>query len=83
MSEHVNDDATRLEMNSRGHRYDAGLDRIADLMDAGDYAAWSALPPAVVSVASVYRDFRTQYRAAVAAGVIPDTQTPTTKETTR
>lgn len=77
MSDHLNDTAVRLEMNARGHRYDPGLDRIADLMDAGDYAAWSALPPAVVSEASMYRDFRAQYRRAVTAGAIADTQTPT------
>ncbi len=79
MSEHLNDNAVRLEMNARSHRYDPGLDRIANLMDAGDYAAWSVLPPAAVSQASVYRDFRAQYRAAVEAGVITDTQTPTTE----
>lgn len=81
MSEHVTDTAARLEMNARGHRYDPGLDRIADLMDDADYAAWSALPPAVVSQASMYRDFRAQYRRAVDAGAIADTQTPTKKET--
>lgn len=75
----VNDDHAQLEMNARGHRPDAGLDRIADLMDAGDYAAWSVLPPAVVSQASVYRDLRASYRRAVAAGAIPDDRT-TTKE---
>ncbi len=77
MSEHLNSATARLEMNARGHRYDPGMERIADLMDAGDYAAWSALPPAVVSQASMYRDFRAQYRRAVDAGAIADTQTPT------
>ncbi len=68
----IDTQAARLELNARGHRFDAGLDRVADLMDAGDYAAWSTLPPAAVSQASVYRDFRAQYRAAVKAGAIPD-----------
>ncbi len=60
----------RLEINARPFRYDPVLDPIADQMDAGD-RAWLLQPLVLQSRASVYRDFRASYRAAVAAGAIP------------
>lgn len=67
----------KLELNARGHRPDPMLDPIADAMDRGDAAAWQNLHPKLVDRASVYRDFREQYRRAVAAGAIPDDRGPT------
>ncbi len=81
MTEHLNSDAARLELNARGHRHDPGMDRVADLLDGGHYAEWSKLPPAVLSEATAYADLRANYRAAVAAGVIADDRsTPTTTQ---
>lgn len=59
-----------LEINARGHHYDAGLERVADLMDT-DPDAFLRLPAAVQSTATVYHDLREHHRAAVEAGVIP------------
>lgn len=72
--------AATLALNARGHRYDPGLDRVADMLDEGRYAEWSVLPPAVLSQATVYADFRASYRRAVAAGVIPDDRSTDNKE---
>ncbi len=65
-------DAARLERNARAYRPDPLLDRVADLMDRGDAEAWMRLPMRVQGEASVHRDLRAAYRAAVEAGVVPD-----------
>ncbi len=70
-------DRARLELNARSHRYDAVLDPAADLIDAGDYAAFAQLPKSVQSRAPIYVDFRRYYRDAKAAGVyVPDEHGP-------
>ncbi len=69
-------DRARLEANARHHRYNAVLDPAADLIDAGDYAAFAQLPASVQSRAPIYADFRRYYRDAVAAGVVPDDRGP-------
>lgn len=69
--EELNDHTARLELNARGHHYDEGMERVADLIDT-DRAAFLALPARVQSAASVYHDFREHHRAAVAAGVITE-----------
>lgn len=76
----IDSEAARLELNARGHRYDPTLDPIADEMDRNDYVAWSARHPLLVDRASGYRDFRANYRAAVAAGAIPDDRSGPTNE---
>ncbi len=72
MTEPIDSDRARLEINARAHRYDPMLDRAADLIDAGDYTAFSQLPAFIQSRAPIYADFRRYYRDAVAAGVVPD-----------
>ena len=72
----VDDRKARLELNARGHRYDPVLDPIADEMDRGDVEAWRRHHPQLVDRASVYRDFRRNYRAAVEAGAIADNRRP-------
>ncbi len=72
--------AAILELNAKGHHYDAGMDRVADLLDGGHYAEWSKLPPAVLSQATAYTDLRAAYRRAVTAGVIPDDRSTDNKE---
>ena len=64
-------DKARLEINARGYRYDPHLDPIADLIERGP-AAWADVPARLLDLASVHKDFRDQYRSAVAAGAIPD-----------
>ncbi len=66
----------RLAANARAYRYDAQLDPIADAMDRGDAEKWRTLPVRLIGLASTYRDFRASYRAAVAAGVVPDDRGP-------
>ncbi len=66
----------RLEINAQMYHPNAQLDRIADLMDAGDTEAWMRLPLRVQGEAAVHRDFRAAYRAAVAAGVVRDDRGP-------
>ena len=61
---------SRLAANARGYRPDPQLDPIADRIDNGDPCA--DVHPLLFDRASIYRDFRTQYRAAVDAGKIPD-----------
>lgn len=73
-------DLARLELNARAHKYDPVLDPIADAMDRGDTEAWSRLHPALADRASIYRDFRAQYLAAVEAGAIPDNRNANTYE---
>ena len=65
----------KLELNARGHRFDAHLDRCADLIDT-DYEAFTRLPVLVQDRASLYRDFRQHYRDAVAAGAVVDDRGP-------
>ena len=66
------DTKARLEMNAKGYKPDRDLDRVADLIEAGDRDALEKLPPRFVDLASIQMDFRDQYRRAVAAGAIPD-----------
>ncbi len=66
----------RLAGNARPYRYDPQLDPIADAMDRGDTDAWTRLHPMLQDRASVYRDLRQHYRAAVQAGAIPDDRGP-------
>ncbi len=66
----------RLAANARAHKYDPRLDPIADAMDRGDTETWQKFPARLVGEASIYRDFRASYRAAVDAGVIPDDRGP-------
>lgn len=75
MTDYLDDERARLEMNARGHHYDAGLERVADLFNT-DRQAWNALPRQVQSVSSVYRDLRDHYRRAVKAGAVPDSRGP-------
>lgn len=61
----------RLIVNSGMYRPDPALDHAADLFDA-DPQAWSRLPVKLQDLSGIHRDMRNQYRAAVAAGLIPD-----------
>lgn len=69
---HPDSQRAKLELNAGLHRYDPRFEPIADAMDNGDAAAWASLPARTIGLASLYRDARAQYRAAVAAGVITD-----------
>ena len=73
----INSEHARLELNARPYRYDPQLDPIADAMDRGDVEAWRNLHPKLVDAASIHRDVRNSYRAAVAAKAIPDDRGPT------
>ncbi len=79
----IDSEAARLELNARGHRYDPVLDAVADEMDRGDYSAWSTRHPVLIDRASIYQDLRASYRAAVAAGAIPDDRSGPTNEKER
>jgi hypothetical protein len=70
-----NIDSTKatLEINARGYRYDPTLDPVADLIEQGP-AACAGVHPKLLDLASIHLDFRNQYRAAVAAGAIANTQ---------
>jgi hypothetical protein len=77
--DYLDDRRARLELNARLYRGpDPVLEPIADAMDRGDTAAWTGLHPQLVDRASIYRDTRTQYRAAAAAGAIPADRGPNT-----
>jgi len=67
----IDSNMAKLELNARGYRYDPNLDPIADLLEQG-HAAWKDVPPRLLGVASIHKDFRDQYRRAVAAGAIAD-----------
>jgi len=74
MADYFDDiDSTKahLEINASGYRYDPTLDPIADLIEQGP-AACAGVHPQLLDLASIHRDFRSQYRRAVAAGAIPD-----------
>lgn len=73
-------DPGQLELNARAYRYDPVLEPIADAMDRGDTEAWRQVHPLLADRASIYRDFRSHYRAAVSAGVIPDDRNASTHE---
>ncbi len=71
-------DRARLEGNARLFHFDADLEHVADLMDAGDVDAWTKLPLIVQDRGGLYADARAAYRRAVAAGAIPpDDRGPT------
>jgi hypothetical protein len=59
-----------LYANAKRFQPDAELNRIADAMDRGDYASWSAEHPLLQDRASLYRDTRADYREAVKLGLI-------------
>lgn len=61
----------RLELNARGFKYDANLDKAADLFDS-DPDAWARLPITLQDHSGIYRDLRNHHRAAVAAGLVTD-----------
>lgn len=86
MNVNIDSDAVRLEANARHHKFDPHLDRVADLLD-GPPEGWTHLHPKLIDAASIYRDFRASYRAAVAASAIPDDRgpnsDPTNERTTR
>lgn len=82
MSERIDSDATKLEINARSYKFDPNLDAVADLLDQGP-AAWKDLHPLLIDRASIYRDMRTSYRAAVAAGAVADDRTAATYEENR
>ena len=65
-----------LAGNARLYRYDADLERYADMFDR-DLQAWQALPVHVQDASGMYRDARAAYRAAVKAGAVPDDHGPT------
>lgn len=84
MSEPIDSDSVRLELNARHFKYDPNLDWVADLLDQGPGpAAWKDLHPRLVDQAAIYRDFRSYYRQAVAAGVVADNQNAETYAETR
>ena len=80
--DHRTSDNARLELNARGYHYDPVLDAAADKLEQGP-AAWKDMPPALLSQASMHRDFRDMYRAAVKAGAIPHHRNATTHEENR
>ena len=77
------DQHARLELNARAFTFDPVLDPIADAMDRGDTEAWHRVHPLLADRASIYRDFREQYRRAVDAGAIPDDRNATTHQENR
>ncbi len=79
MFDHIDSNKAHLEINARGYRYDPQLDPIADLIEQGP-AACVGVPARLLDHASIHRDFRDQYRAAVAAGAIPDNRNAQTQE---
>ncbi len=60
----------RLERNARHFQPDPQLDRAVQLFHT-DRAAWDRLPRQLRSQTGIYEDFRTAYRDAVRAGVVP------------
>ena len=68
-------EAGRLEANARAFRVDPQLEPIADLFHA-DRDRYDRLPHSIKSQLDIYNDLRDHYRAAVAAGVIPDDRGP-------
>lgn len=81
MTEPLDSQRARLELNARGHHFDEHLDRCADLIDT-DYQAFTRLPVVVQDRASLYRDFRQHYRDAVSAGAIADDRGPGSQKET-
>ncbi len=73
MSEVASFEAGRLAANARLYKYDAVLDRAADLYES-DPAAWQQLPAVLKDHSSIQLDLRRYYRAAVEAGVVPEGQ---------
>jgi hypothetical protein len=66
---------SRLELNARGHRYDAAMERVLHLYET-DRSAHDALPLILRDRASIYADLKANYTAAVQAGAIPDDRGP-------
>jgi len=77
MTEPLDSQHARLEMNARLYRFDEHLERAADLYDR-DPQAWAQLPVILQDRSGIYRDMRQQYRAAVRAGAIVDDRGPNT-----
>jgi hypothetical protein len=79
MTDYIDSDKAHLEINARGYRYDPNLDPVADLIEQGP-AACAGVPPRLLDLASVHKDFRDMYRRAVAAGAIPDDRNADTQK---
>ncbi len=60
----------RLERNARHFQPDPQLDRAVELFYA-NRAEWNKLPAQLRSQTGIYEDFRTAYRDAVRAGIVP------------
>lgn len=75
MTEPVESQMAKLEMNARWFSFNPTLDKAADLFDS-DPQAWAQLPVIVQDHSGLYRDQREQYRNAVAAGAIVDDRGP-------
>ncbi len=69
----------RLARNAQPYRYDKLLDDAANLYET-DPQAWSRLPVLLQDRSGLYLDQRSDYRAAVRAGAIPDRTPDPTKE---
>jgi len=69
--------AASLELNARGYRFDPILDAAADKLEQGR-EAWADMPAPLLRQATVHKDLRDHYRAAVKAGVVPDDRNATT-----
>ncbi len=82
MTDYIDSNAARLEVNARHYQPDKVLDGIADLIEQGP-AAWRDVHPKLLSLGAVHKDIRDQYKAAVAAGVVPDDRNPETYEERR
>jgi hypothetical protein len=82
MTDHLDSDHARLELNARGYHYDPVLDPAADRLEQGP-GGWKDMPPALLSQASMHKDFRDMYRTAVKAGAIPDDRNAQTYEENR
>ncbi len=65
----------RLEINAKHHKHDARYERVLELFET-DRAAYDRLPGQLKAEAGIYADFRSSYRDAVKAGVIPDDRGP-------
>ncbi len=79
MTDDLDNDKARLELNARAYSYAPTFDALADKIEQGP-AAWKDLPAHILGQASVHKDFRDAYRRAVAAGAIPDTRNADTHQ---
>jgi len=70
------DDNTRARLanNARGHRPDAGMEKLLALRET-DYPAYLRLPGHVLSQVEIYSDLKANHRRAVEAGAITEETT--------